>query len=368
MKLEKFLNEHEDWETLLAAEPYCLDIKTDGCFVLFKYNQFKSDMRLEICKEARGCIFAREPEGWRCVCYPFKKFFNWQEPYADDLGDWNKVRVQEKIDGSLIKAWCYKGMWMISTNGMINAFEANSAAGISYGELFVNIIAERWTVREFFESLRPDFCYMFELVSPMTKLVVNYREAAIYFIGARNMQTYEEFFPYDIDMPDWVKRPRLFCFNSFVEMVEHCVELGKDEEGYVCVKYALKGDSFQRVKAKGAEYLRLAKLAGNGVVTTSKIISMWQNEGLDDFLAAFPEWVPRVEQVVKKIEQWISIAEVGWGTVKGFSERKDVAIVVRSYVPLVRGYMFARLDGKVKNAREWFKKMDAKKIEELVEG
>ena len=117
MELLNFLNTHSDWEQLLAAAPYSLDIKRDGDYVLFSYNQFLSDMSLELVKEARGVIFRKENDRWICVCYPFRKFFNWQESNADAI-DWSKgVDVLEKIDGSLMKLWYDRGEWHLSTNG-----------------------------------------------------------------------------------------------------------------------------------------------------------------------------------------------------------------------------------------------------------
>ena len=367
MKLEKFLNAHpDDWEELLAAAPYNLTIKRDGNFVLFKYNQFNSDMRLEICQEARGCIFALEPDGWRCVCYPFRKFFNWQEPYADDLGQWRNVKVLEKIDGSLMKMWCYHGVWFISTNGMINAFAAEISSNLSYGQLFANVVYENMTLRDFCDTLNPHYCYMFELVSPLTRLVVEYKKNAIYFLGARDMRTGEELQPSLIPMPQWVKRPKEFLCSSFEEAVQQCKLMGANEEGYVCCGELMENGSFARVKMKGAEYLRLAKLAGNGAVTVSKIISLWQDEDLDDFLAIHPEWIPLAHDVLQKIINWVGIAEMAWGAVKGIKDRKTMAIAAHSYVGIIKAYIFARLDGKIESAREWFKRTDAKKIEELI--
>lgn len=367
MELEKFLNAHpNDWEELLAAAPYNLTIKRDGDFVLFKYNQFNSDMQLDICQEARGCIFAREPDGWHCVCYPFRKFFNWQEPYADNLGQWKNVKVLEKVDGSLMKMWCYHGMWFISTNGMINAFAAEISNNLSYGQLFANVVYENMTLHDFCDTLNPRWCYMFELVSPLTRLVVEYKKNAIYFLGARDMRTGEELRPSLISMPQWVKRPKEFLCSNFDEAVWQCELMGANEEGYVCCGELMENGSFARVKMKGAEYLRLSKVKGDGAISIRKIIELWQHDELDDFLAVSPDKAPLVDDVMKKMEHWIGVAEIAWGTVKGFSDRKTVAMIAQSYVGVLRAYVFARLDGKIENAREWFKGTDAKKIEELI--
>ena len=156
MELQKFLNKHVDWEKRLREKPYCLDIKRDGEFVIFKYNMIDSDLSLLICREARGSIFTCEYNEWRCVCRSLDKFGNWGESYAATKKiDWSKsITVQEKVDGSIIRVWCWKGLWHVSTNGTIDAFKANCDDS-TYGDVFYSIIKKYTTVRAFFELLNP---------------------------------------------------------------------------------------------------------------------------------------------------------------------------------------------------------------------
>ena len=50
MELLNFLNNNlHDWEDILSREPYYLKITYDGPYVMLKYQQFMSDMRLIIC-------------------------------------------------------------------------------------------------------------------------------------------------------------------------------------------------------------------------------------------------------------------------------------------------------------------------------
>lgn len=95
IKLVKFIKEHNNWEEILTNEPYCLKISRDDGFILFKYDQINSDFSLDIVKEARGIILREDT--LEIVCFPFTKFFNVDEQYADTI-DWNTAQVQEKID------------------------------------------------------------------------------------------------------------------------------------------------------------------------------------------------------------------------------------------------------------------------------
>ena len=99
MELLRFIQAHPDWKALLAAPPYSLVVKEEDGFVLLKYDLLYSDFNLPIVKECRGIILT---DAGRVVCCPFFKFFNYGESYADSI-DWATARVQEKIDGSIMK-------------------------------------------------------------------------------------------------------------------------------------------------------------------------------------------------------------------------------------------------------------------------
>jgi len=61
------------------------------------------------------------------VAYPFNKFFNFGEEYADNI-DWESAHVLEKVDGSLIKVYFHNGAWCVGTNNTIDANDAELSA------------------------------------------------------------------------------------------------------------------------------------------------------------------------------------------------------------------------------------------------
>ena len=103
-ELGLFCYMHDNWEELLTQEPYNLKIAEDGPYVIFKYNQLSSDFNIPMVREARGIIF-RKGKWDHPVCWPFNKFFNVQESFADEI-DWNTAFVTEKIDGCFSKKDC----------------------------------------------------------------------------------------------------------------------------------------------------------------------------------------------------------------------------------------------------------------------
>jgi hypothetical protein len=370
MYLINFLNENKNWKERLTNVPYCLDIKQDGEFYIFKYNMILSDLSLDICKEARGSIFVQEEDGWRCVCRSLDKFGNWGESYADTGKiDWSlPVSIQEKIDGSIIRCWCYKGLWHVSTNGTIDAFKAECGDS-TYGDVFYSIIEKFTTIRNFFDCLDSHYTYWFELVHPQyNHIVVKYDEPAIYYLGCRNMVTMKECELSPTEIAYGVRTPRIYEYHSLNDVLEACHNMGADEEGYVvCAYNQMRNDSFLRIKCKGDEYLIRHKLRGNGPLTALKIVSLWQSDAIDDFLAYFPEHTEYTNQIVHKIIDLCEKAEIAYDVVKGTGPRKDFAFRAQTYIKSIQSYLFARLDKKVDNAFDFFKQAKTRNLVNLLE-
>jgi len=166
MKLEihEFISSNPDWEEKLAEAPYAVKAKRDGRFVLLKYDQIRSDLSIPLVRECRGIILD-EADGYRPVCVPFFKFGNFGESYIPDI-DWATVRVQEKLDGSLIKLWHYKGEWHVSSNGEIDARNANIDSALLTGATHTNLhtlFMGAWEKTGIFmKNLDKNFSYMFE--------------------------------------------------------------------------------------------------------------------------------------------------------------------------------------------------------------
>jgi hypothetical protein len=331
----------------------------------------ESDFALPEVIEARGSIFTYIHNEWVCVCRSLDKFGNWGESYASTKKiDWSKrVSVQEKVDGSIMRLWYHNG-WHISTNGTINAFQAECGDS-NYGEVFCSIIREYTPFEDFISVLDKDYTYWFEMVHPeYNPIVVHYSAPAIYYLGSRNIMTMKEnaVLPFEIfDMCNWIKIPKRFEYANLDDVLEACHKMGENEEGYVvCAYEQMENGSFLRIKCKGDEYLKRHKLRGNGPLTATKIVGLWQTDTLDDFLAYFPEHTTYVNEILQKIRDLYEKADIAYDVVKGYGKRKDFALRAQSYVKPIQGYLFARLDEKVNCACDYFKGMKSKNLAELL--
>ncbi len=251
----RFLAEHPDWE-LRLAEDYGLFIKRNGPYAIFNYGR-DHEPRFEepLVQEARGIVL--DVEALEVACWPFRKFGNYAERYVDDI-DWSTARVQEKVDGSIVKLWYARHWkrWVFSTNGMIDAADAPIDGMPSRGT-FLDAIRRADNYGDIpFDALDPDKTYIFELVGPEVRVVVAYAAPLLYHTGTRHNVTGQE-----TDEDIGIVRPRSYSLHSLDDCIEAAKKLneGRDEvtnEGFVVVDGA-----WHRVKVKSPDYLVRHKLS-----------------------------------------------------------------------------------------------------------
>jgi hypothetical protein len=368
MKVLDFIRSNEYWEEALAAPPYCIKAVHDEDYVLLKYNQLESDFNNDIVRECRGCIM-RIPQGrhdWAdVVCYPFDKFGNYGESYAPAI-NWHDAVVLEKVDGSLIKVWWGAGEWHVSTNGTIDARKApTSVEDISFYDIFIRALEKNGNPRDFFNSLDPDYTYMFELVSPETRVTIDYQETAIYYLGARNIFSLEEVKHYWFPANDgafsyFIKTPKQYPLTTLEECIDAVNKMSRDEEGFVVCD-----NQFNRVKIKSPEYLIAAHLRNNGVITTRRVIEMMRANQLDDFCAYAPQYKDFVDRVLltyKRIGATLALWYAQLEYDRAANTHLKLHEIIQSYPAAFRDYCYKRYANRVSDPYEYLNKLTLGKL------
>ena len=360
LELQKFLHTVPDWREKLAATPYCLNIRENEDYILFKYNQFESDMTLQICKEARGIIF--EKETLTPVCVPYFKFFNIEESDKADEIDWNSAIIYEKIDGSLMKLWLHNGQWHLSTNGTIDAFTAEvDGQNTTFGDLFVEAIGGANEYNELINHLPVGFCYMFELVHPKTQVVIQYEKPQIYLHGARNRTTLNEVNPFWFRIHKNVKFPKMYFKLKKITPKEltKIVKDMKNTEGVV-----VRDKDFHRVKIKSLDYLSKAFTLNYKNVTAKTILKLWRNDTLDDFLTLAPEKKDFVDNVFNQMKKYVEYQEqiYCWLPDKHNLSRKEYYYFASEQKDVDITYIMKKYDDKIHNPMEYFDYIGIKNI------
>lgn len=282
--------------------------------------------------------------------------------------------MQEKIDGSIIKIWWSdeEDRWIISTNGAIFASRVEAGnAGRSFADLVYEAIETRGPTSYFFNSLFPGWTYTFELVGPFNRVVIDYPEPKLYFIGLRRNDTLKEADPknsvgahYAVELLNYVDFPTSYSLKNLQDCIEAAAQMSKDEEGFV-----VRDAAFNRIKVKSPEYLIAAKVRNNGVITVRRVIELMRAEKLDDFLAYAPQYTSFVKNILSTIEViteafndsiYQLLRLVGADSASFNQPYLWIKQLPKQYQP----FLFKVMQGKVANAREY---VDGLRVSVLVD-
>ena len=353
----KYCATHADWENELAAAPYYLKIKYDGCYVMFSYNQLASDFNNELVREARGIIF-RTGEWEKPVCWAFNKFGNYGESYAPEI-DWETATVTEKIDGSLIKVW-WDGYWHISTNGAIDAYlaEIGDAKMKNFGEYFELAIQKYYSsFFEFIENLNEKYTYMFELVGPYNRVVIPYNEVDVYWLGVRSNTTGMEYrtnCPYSIGV-EKLPTPKEYPLTSLEECERAADALEWDSEGFVVVDAARN-----RVKIKSPAYVMAHFARNNNVITRKHLLQIILSNETAEFLCYASDYAEELQAVQDSMNEYKEACERyarALSAAAAMLERRIYAKFVMALPKVYWEYLFLNYERLV-SAEEYTKDWD----------
>lgn len=359
LRVQKLIKENTNWEELLKE--LHITFKEDGDYILLKYD-IAADFSHPIVQECRGLILNKYT--YEVACHSFDKFGNFGETYTPEI-DWTTARCQAKMDGSLIKIWCGKGQWHVSTNGTIDAYKAelyqsDLATGDcpyhSFGELFD---AARQAQLPSYDRLNPDCTYSFELCSKYNKVVCQYGEPTIYHIGTRNNKTNKESNP-DIG----VQKPIEYSLHSLQDCIEAAAHLSYDEEGYVVVDA-----KWNRIKVKSPAYIAAHYLKGDNHISLEKLVTWYQTERFAEVLSYVPDCASYVEKfnaIVANVVKEMTIGSNELGPSLGKS-RKEFAAEVMTNHKEFSNYYFQLYANPAFRPEEWINKLSVSKFVDILE-
>ena len=398
LQIQKFLREYESASPFAAerilASLLELQIKF-GIYtnhhpqylnlIQFSYDQIESPKDHPIVRECRGIILD-SCNNWNVVAYPFNRFFNYGEGYADEI-DWTTARVQEKVDGSLIIMYHYDDKWHVATRGSIDASgtvgdwkKVGTDQPWTFKDLF-------WAAANFWLTDRlekldhlNDFTLMFELTSPLNRIVCDYTKmdikdaldgmgSRLTLIGVRHNNTLQEhsLAPFNINYGlDLIKLyiVKKFPLTSFDEVIKSAEELNPLKmEGYVVVDA-----NFNRVKIKSPKYVALHHLRdGFGTRRLMELIQLGDDE---EFLSYFPEFIDQFKYYKQNYEKLLLTMHADWSKVTIKMDcmheptQKDFALeAVKCRVP---GFLFMHRKDMNVGPKEYLKNMHVDKLLELV--
>lgn len=317
----KFLYEHpDDYESILSSSPYNLRINKEGDYAIFNYSQYGSDFSNKIVQEARGIII--DMKRLDVICWPFRKFSNYGIESCDEI-DWSTAKVQEKVDGSIIKLWYDKKgkEWVISSNGTIRA----SSIVDFIGETLDNKVKACFKNQGLdYEKLNKDFTYIFEYVSPYNRIIIQYDNDEVYHLGTRSNLTGEEM---DIDIG--IKKPAQYDIHSVEDCLAAAEALNADSTNAYSIKsegYVVVDAKWNRVKIKSLKYIEahdsLSGLYTAGKLSKKKIVELILKGDDEEFLVCYPnqkkviqKFKDAINKIDNDIQQKLDRAYFIWDTI-----------------------------------------------------
>lgn len=363
--VQDFIEQHpNDWEKLLAEKPYCLTMSREQWngmnLLMLKYSQVDSDFNEPIVRECRGIIF--DEDTWEPVSVPFFKFGNVGESYCPDI-DWTSARIGQKIDGSLIKIVKINGKLLISTNGTIDAKKAPIAEQINCPfKTFEDIVIYVFRYKDVdYMNFEEGFTYMFELVSPWTRVVVPFKKTDMYFLGKRDNTTFEETYFTDDEVMSWLfDTPKIYPLKSIDECLAATKEMPWNEEGYVVCD-----GKFNRVKVKSPSYVAAHNLKGNGILSYSRAIELVRSNEIDEICSYFEEFRPALEECKTRFWKLVEDSENAWNEYlkvdSSLQTRKDKALWITKNFK-IPGLAFGLLDKKISSVKDFFMTVPTEKL------
>jgi hypothetical protein len=300
--------------------------------------------------DCRGLILD-EANGWAVVGIGFSRFANHGESWAAQI-NWERAKVYEKLDGTMVLMWFYDDKWHVSTRGsasgsgsissFIGGFQPKTEQGTTFAELFWSCYAaQKLTLPRWH-----DYCFIWELTSPHNRVVIPYADARITLLGVRNRNSFLEQKPgpWVYNLGPGCKTPEEFQATGFQALQNTFLTTSPTQlEGYVVVD-----DQFNRVKIKHPGYVVLHRLkSGVGPKYMLNVIRMGEKE---EVVSTFPELLDEMNRISTPYEVLVETLERAWEEHRGLQTAKDFAVAVRG-LPM-SSVLFALRHGTIGSVRE----------------
>lgn len=234
----------------------------------------------DVTKQCRGIIVDSQ---WNIIARPFDKFMNYGENQADKFLMDYRVRVTDKMDGSLgIIYYAPDHGWRVATKGSLHSEQAEWAT------------SKLWTMQKP-ASFHKEWTYLVEIIYPQNRIVLNYGNTeGLFLIGARDIKSGHVWLP--DDLPFWTgPKTRSFPYETLREALE--APPRANAEGYV----VYFPDLDYRMKIKQDDYVALHKIV-TGLTPRRIWESMKDGKTLFDLLEIVPdewhEWLSNVHDEI----------------------------------------------------------------------
>lgn len=316
--------------------------KSDGNHIILDYDMLNVNWDQPYGYVCRGLVLSAK--NYEVLCFGLPKFFNFNEGRAESI-DWDSAFIYEKLDGTMVNRW-----WSPPLNKFVYTTRRQLPQDISGNSVLTS--NHTWehliekAVRDLpLEKQSKDETWTIEVVSPINKVVVTYKETEAKVIAVRNNKTLNE---RDLSFLDSSFVAKRYSFNS----IDDCVDFANESSGKILEGFVVSDKDFNRVKIKGKGYLSLHHLKSSAGSSLKALISVVKNNEVSELVSAFPEYSNALSQIKKEVDSWASRHEQVYDELKDISSQKDFALEVQSRNLESPSLLFSIRAGKYKSIKE----------------
>lgn len=300
---------------------------------VINYNQIDTPKN-PITNECRSLILDKNT--LEVVSQSFDRFFNYgEQPETQKNLDITKAVAYDKIDGSIIKIYNYKGTWYVSTRG--TAFGDSKVGGfdLTFKELVLKSQFGAGCSLEYMErvfqdycevDLDPEFTYICEITAMENRVVTRYSGYKLWLLAVRSNKTsqYQPLLKNTLFLD--FNYPNEYKFESISDCIKASKELTDLKEGYV-----LYQDGVPVCKVKNPAYLAVHHIRGEGL-SPKRIADLVIMNEQDEYLTYFPEDLCHFEPYISAFNMFKTTLENVWEENKAIEDQKEFALKVKDVV------------------------------------
>lgn len=298
----------------------------EGLYVL-NYDQINSPKANPIVMECRGLII---DHNFNIVSRSLDRFFNLgEQPDTQVHLDWSKAECAEKVDGSLIKIYNWKGTWYCSTRGT-----AFAESNCNFGDSFKSLIFKALDCDDEGEFqhlcnlwLDADWTYILELTCRENRVVKSYDGYTLHYLASRHNQSSEFGDDYEKQAALMIgaREINAYKFSSVDDCINTAKHLPDLEEGYVVYQ---AGKPVCKVKSPA--YVAVHHIRGEGL-SPKRIMQLVLINEQDEYLNYFPEDEKFFTPYVEALQELLNDIVVVYDRFEGIIEQKEFALSVKDY-------------------------------------
>lgn len=321
--------------------------KTDGNHIILDYDMLEVDWNQPYGHVCRGLVLCAHT--YDVLGFPLAKFWNAGESQAASI-NWNTAKVLEKLDGSMISRWwsphlerfCYSTRYQLPGDLAVNRI---GDSGMTWQDLIDRCLND--VVDQINQQAHETT--VFEAMSPVNRVVVAHHNYKANLLARRNNRTLLE-----EDLSKHPLAPRMFSFTS-LEETEQFANACKGVESEGCV---VVDANFNRIKIKGADYVRLHRLKDSAAGSFKAAILTVRHGEMSEVTSYFPQYKVALAAIQLIVDRFIENHLAVYEEIKHIESQKDFAIELMDRQLGMPGLLFSTRAGKAATVKDALDQLD----------